>query len=86
MPGIPAGRSVPRGLYDLPTTPSRVQEVSQPQKEEPGGRGPDRDVFTMLTEASLTHTSPGEGGTGATEPQRGGTNLQRRLEKTGEGV
>lgn len=81
MPGIPASHSVSRDLYDSPTTPSGVQEVSQPQKEEPGGRGHDRDVFTMLTEASLTHTSRGEGGAGATEPQRGGARLKKAVEK-----
>lgn len=56
MPRIPASRSASRDLYDFPTTPSWVQELSQPQKEEPGGRGRDRQVFAMLTEASLTHT------------------------------
>ena len=64
MPGIPASHWVSRDLSALPATPRGVQEVSHPQKEEPR-RGRDRDVFTMLTEAGLTHTSPAGGETGA---------------------
>lgn len=81
MPGIPASNSVSRDLSAFPVTPSGVQEVSQPQKEEPR-RGCDRDLFTTRKQASPTPPQL----EGKLELKFRATERQgRSLEKTGEG-